>query len=49
MRAALVGPVGIANLAIVTLPEPAAGPGEVVVALRAASLNWRDLLIVEGG
>jgi len=30
------------------LPEPVAGPGQVVFKLRAASLNFRDLLMVEG-
>ncbi len=30
------------------LPEPAPGPGEVLVRTRAASLNYRDLLVVKG-
>ena len=30
------------------VPEPAAGPGEVVVELRTAALNRRDLLVVGG-
>jgi len=30
------------------LPDPHPGPGEVLVRLRAASLNYRDLLIVRG-
>lgn len=30
-------------------PEPAPGPGEVVVAVEAASLNYRDLVMIEGG
>jgi NADPH:quinone reductase-like Zn-dependent oxidoreductase len=29
-------------------PEPTPGPGQVVVRMRAASLNYRDLLTVEG-
>jgi NADPH:quinone reductase-like Zn-dependent oxidoreductase len=29
-------------------PDPEAGPGEVVVAMQAASLNFRDLLMVRG-
>ena len=30
------------------LPEPKAGPGRVVVRVRAASLNYRDLLVIKG-
>lgn len=30
------------------LPEPVPGPGEVVVAIEAASLNYRDLLVKSG-
>ncbi len=30
------------------LPEPEAGPGQVVVRVRAASLNYRDLLVIKG-
>jgi NADPH:quinone reductase-like Zn-dependent oxidoreductase len=30
------------------LPEPRPGPGEVLVRIRAASLNYRDLLIARG-
>ena len=32
----------------VDLPQPAPGPGEILVAMRAASLNFRDLLIPLG-
>ncbi len=49
MKAARVDPMGLENLAIVDLPEPVAGPGEVLVAMKAASLNYRDLLAVKGG
>jgi D-arabinose 1-dehydrogenase-like Zn-dependent alcohol dehydrogenase len=31
-----------------TVPDPVAGPGEVVVELRAAALNRRDLLVSHG-
>ncbi len=34
----------IPRLRLVELPEPSPGPGEVAVAIRAASLNYRDLL-----
>lgn len=33
------------RLVPVDVPEPVPGPGEVMVALRAASLNYRDLLV----
>ena len=36
------------QLAIVELPEPHAGPGEALVALRAAALNHRDVWIKAG-
>jgi NADPH:quinone reductase-like Zn-dependent oxidoreductase len=36
---------GIDGLTLVELPDPAPGPGEVLVRVRATSLNYRDLLI----
>ena len=30
------------NLQLVDLPEPVPGPGEVLVEIKAASLNYRD-------
>jgi NADPH:quinone reductase-like Zn-dependent oxidoreductase len=42
------GEYGIDRLACVDLPAPSAGPGQVVVAMRAASLNYRDLVTVRG-
>jgi len=33
---------------LVERPEPTAGPGQVIVRMRAASLNYRDLLTVQG-
>jgi len=35
------------SLTIEEVPSPRAGPGEVVVSVRAASLNFPDLLIIE--
>ena len=29
-------------------PDPTPGPGEVVVGLKAASINFRDLMMVRG-
>jgi NADPH:quinone reductase-like Zn-dependent oxidoreductase len=48
MRAWIIPSFGIDNLQLVDRPEPTAGPGQVVVAVRAVSLNFRDLLIVRG-
>ncbi|MBO6782927.1 MAG: NAD(P)-dependent alcohol dehydrogenase [Alphaproteobacteria bacterium] len=49
MRAAVVSSPGLDNLSVVELPDPEPGPGEVLVRVRAATLNYRDLLTVEGG
>jgi NADPH:quinone reductase-like Zn-dependent oxidoreductase len=42
------GAFGLDNLALVERPDPRPGFGQVLVRLRAASLNYRDLLTVEG-
>lgn len=39
---------GLDSLNLVELPERKPGPGQVLVRLRAASLNYRDLLTVKG-
>src|SRR5262245_41102544 len=39
---------GIDNLAPAERPEPKPGPGQVVLKMRAVSLNYRDLLVVKG-
>ncbi len=44
----LVGDLGLENLQVVELPEPRPGPGEVLVRIRAVSLNYRDLLMING-
>ena len=36
------------ELELADLPEPAAGPGEAVVRVRAAALNFFDILIIAG-
>ncbi|MBI3677414.1 MAG: NAD(P)-dependent alcohol dehydrogenase [Proteobacteria bacterium] len=41
-------PGGLDNLKLVEKPEPKPGAGEVLVRIRAASLNFRDLLMVNG-
>ena len=50
MKVAILESIGsLDNIKIVERPEPKPGPGEVLVRLRAASLNFRDLVVVEGG
>ena len=39
---------GIASLTLTERPDPAPGPGEVVLRVRAVCLNHRDLTIVAG-
>lgn len=39
---------GLENLRLAEVPDPEPGPGEIVVALEAASLNYRDLMMVRG-
>ena len=48
MRAWQVSSFGIDSLEFVERPTPAPGPGEVLVGIRAVSLNFRDLMIVKG-
>src|SRR5947208_1138540 len=45
----LQGPSGIDGLALVDKPVPEPGENEVLVRLKAATLNYRDLLTVKGG
>ena len=40
---------GINSLTITEAPDPAPGPGQVLVRMHAASLNYRDLVVVKGG
>lgn len=49
MKAALLQQPGIENLKVMDVDDPAPGPGEVKVRLRASSLNYRDLVTVQGG
>lgn len=48
MRAWQVASFGIDSLEFVERPTPAPGPGEVLVGVRAISLNYRDLMVVKG-
>lgn len=42
------GSFGLDHLVQTDRPEPTPGPGEVVVRIRAVSLNYRDLMMVRG-
>lgn len=44
----ILGGFGLDNVKLVDRPDPVAGPGQVVVAMKAASLNYRDLLVARG-
>lgn len=49
MRALKVeAPWGIDAIEVVDAPDPMPGPGEVLVRMRAVSLNYRDMLMVAG-
>lgn len=49
MKALVIqGGFGLDRLAVADRPAPTPGPGQVVVRVRAASLNYRDLLIAKG-
>ncbi len=48
MRVAEIQAPGIENLVVTERPIPEAGPGQALVAMRAFSLNYRDLRVVEG-
>jgi NADPH:quinone reductase-like Zn-dependent oxidoreductase len=45
----LQGPDGAEGLTLVDRPVPQPGAGQVLVRLKAATLNYRDLLTVKGG
>jgi NADPH:quinone reductase-like Zn-dependent oxidoreductase len=48
MRAWTIPSFGLDSLKLADRPEPTPGAGQVLVAVRAVSLNYRDLLIVKG-
>lgn len=48
MRAFEIREFGIENLSPVEIEQPTAGPGEVLVRIRAVSLNYRDAMVVSG-
>ncbi len=44
----ITGTTGLDSLRAVTLPDPAPGPGEILVRVRATCLNYRDYMNVMG-
>ena len=48
MKAFEISEFGINALQLVDRPEPRPGVGQVLVKIRAASLNYRDLLVIKG-
>jgi NADPH:quinone reductase-like Zn-dependent oxidoreductase len=42
------GGFGLENLTLAERPDPRPGPGQVLIRVRAVSLNFRDLLTVQG-
>lgn len=48
MRAYEIQRFGLDGLALVDRPDPEPGPGQVLVAVQACSLNYRDLLMAKG-
>src|SRR5438045_3698410 len=48
MRAYAIPAFGLDRLALTDRPDPKPGPGQVLVQVRAVSLNYRDLLVARG-
>lgn len=48
MKAYEINEFGIGNLTATEMPDPTPEKGEVVVRIRAVSLNYRDLMVVSG-
>lgn len=48
MKAYEISAFGIDNLKVAERPSPAPGPGQVMLRMKAWSLNYRDLLVVSG-
>ena len=44
----VTAPWGLDAIQVAEVPDPVAGPGQVLVRMKAVSLNYRDLLMVNG-
>src|SRR5262249_10298072 len=44
----LRNPFGLDSLTLAERPDPCPGPGQVLLKMHAWSLNYRDLLVVQG-
>ncbi|WP_046247248.1 zinc-dependent alcohol dehydrogenase family protein [Hymenobacter terrenus] len=49
MKALYIEQFGLDHLVLAEVPQPMAGPQQVLVQVRAASLNYLDLLVISGG
>jgi NADPH:quinone reductase-like Zn-dependent oxidoreductase len=49
VRAIELRQFGLDHLELVERPDPEPGPGQVLVRMRAASLNYRDQVVIAGG
>ena len=49
MKAVILTALGMDNLKLLERPDPQPGPAEVLVRIKAAALNYRDLVVVDGG
>ena len=48
MRAYRWGEFGLDKLKLESIDSPRAGPGQVLIDIKAVSLNYRDLLVIKG-
>lgn len=48
MKAARLSSAGLDRIEIVDLPDPTPGPGQVLLRMKAASVNFRDLAVAAG-
>ena len=49
MKVVEIPQYGIEHLRVAERPTPQPGPGQVLLKMKAATLNYRDLMTVNGG